>query len=385
MSSQEKVDSVRQAVTGARRVVVKVGSGILVDEDHHLDEERISKLVEDLVHLLENKVQVILISSGAVAAGAPIMGLEKQDKTIPQKQACAALGQSRLMALYERLFSRHGYHAAQILLTQDDVRNRERYLNAKNTFETLLSAGILPVVNENDSVVVEEIKFGDNDNLSAQVAALVQADLLLMLSSVGGFYDKDLAEVTENEKPVAVVEQITEDHFQHAQDQEAGNRITTGGMKSKLMAIQKAAHYGLPSILANGLQESIVQRIMEGEEAGTLFLAEEERLSARKHWILHSLVPQGSLTVDDGALRAIVEQGKSLLPIGITAVSGDFRSGNAVEVLAPDGTQVARGLSNYGSGEVQIIQGRKSEEIESLLGYSYYDEVVHRDDLVLLK
>ena len=385
MSSQEKIHSARQTITGARRIVVKIGSGILVNEDHHLDEERIGTLVEDLAHLLANKVQLVLVSSGAVAAGAPIMGLEKQDKTIPQKQACAALGQSRLMALYERLFSRHGFHTAQILLTQDDVRNRERYLNAKNTFEALLSAGILPVVNENDTVVVEEIKFGDNDNLSAQVAALVQADLLVILSSIGGFYDKDLTEVKENEKPVAVIEQITEDHFQHVQDQKIRNRITTGGMKSKLMAIQKAAHYGLPSVLANGLSEGILQRILKGEEEGTLFLAKKERLSARKHWILHSLVPLGSLTVDEGALRAIFEQGGSLLPIGITAVSGEFRSGNAVQVLGPDGTEVARGLSHYSSSEVQMIQGRKSEEIESLLGYSYYDEVVHRNDLVLLK
>lgn len=385
MSSQEKIHSARQIITGARRIVVKIGSGILVNEDHHLDEERIGTLVEDLAQLLANKVQLVLVSSGAVAAGAPIMGLEKQDKTIPQKQACAALGQSRLMALYERLFSRHGYHTAQILLTQDDVRNRERYLNAKNTFEALLSAGILPVVNENDTVVVEEIKFGDNDNLSAQVAALVQADLLVILSSIGGFYDKDLTEVKENEKPVAVIEQITEDHFQHVQDQKIRNRITTGGMKSKLMAIQKAAHYGLPSVLANGLSEGILQRILKGEEEGTLFLAKKERLSARKHWILHSLVPLGSLTVDEGALRAIVEQGGSLLPIGITAVSGEFRSGNAVQVLGPDGTEVARGLSHYSSSEVQMIQGRKSEEIESLLGYSYCDEVVHRNDLVLLK
>jgi glutamate 5-kinase len=385
MSSQEKIHSVRQAITGARRIVVKVGSGILVNEDHHLDEERIGTLVKDLTHLLANKVQLILVSSGAVAAGAPIMGLERQDKTIPQKQACAALGQTRLMALYERLFSRHGYHTAQILLTQDDVRNRERYLNAKNTFEALLSAGILPVVNENDSVVVEEIKFGDNDNLSAQVAALVQADLLLILSSVGGFYEKDLAEVKENEKPVAVIERITDDHFEHAQDQKTGNHITTGGMKSKLIAIQKAALYGLPSVLANGLIEGTVQRIFQGEQEGTLFLAEEERLSARKHWILNSLVPHGSLTVDAGALRAIVNQGKSLLSIGITAVSGDFRSGNSVRVLGPDGSEVARGLSHYSSSEVQVIRGRKSEEIESLLGYSSYDEVVHRDNLVLLK
>ncbi|MEE2822931.1 MAG: glutamate 5-kinase [Acidobacteriota bacterium] len=385
MSSEEKVNSARHTITGARRIVVKVGSGILVNDDHHLDEERIEALVKDLSHLLANKIQLILVSSGAVAAGAPIMGLAEQDKTIPQKQACAALGQSRLMALYERLFSQHGYHTAQILLTQDDVRDRERYLNAKNTFETLLSSGILPVVNENDSVVVEEIKFGDNDNLSAQVSALVQADLLLMLSSIGGFYNKKLSEVEEDERPVAVIEQITEEHFQNAQDENTKNHITTGGMKSKLIAIQKAAHYGLPSILANGLREGIIQRILKGEQEGTLFLAEEESLSARKHWILHSLVPQGSLTVDDGALQAIVEQGKSLLPIGIMGVSGNFRSGNAVQILGPDNKEIARGLSNYDSNEVQIIKGQKSEKIESLLGYSYYDEVINRDDLVLVR
>lgn len=385
MNEQDKIRSVRQAIARARRIVIKVGSGILVDQNHHLDESRIGALVKDLVYLLKKKIQVVLVSSGAVAAGAPLVGLEKQAKTIPQKQACAAVGQSRLMALYERLFSQHGYHTAQILLTQDDVRNRERYLNAKNTFETLLSTGILPIVNENDTVVVEEIKFGDNDNLSAQVAALVQADFLLMLSSVGGLYDQDPAKVKENEEPIAVVEHITEVHFQYAQERTSRDSISTGGMKSKLLAIQKAAHYGLPSILANGLKERVIERVLSGQQEGTLFLAEEERLSARKHWILHSLLPQGSLTVDAGAVRAIVKQGKSLLPIGITAVSGDFSSGTVVQVLGPDGGEIARGLSHYSASEVGKIQGHQSQEIESLLGYSYYDEVIHRDDLVLLK
>ena len=384
MGNSAHVQQVRKSLAKARRIVVKVGSGVLVNQNHHLDTERVGDLVESLGHLLETRNQVVLVSSGAIAAGAPVMGLEKRALSIPQKQACAALGQSRLMALYERVFAAHGHHTAQILLTQDDVRNRERYLNAKNTIETLLSAGILPIVNENDTVAVQEIKFGDNDNLSTQVAALVQADLLLLLSAIDGLYDKDPETVAGDERPISVVERITDEHFQYARDGSNPSGITTGGMKSKLMAIQKAAHYGVPAVLANGLRRGVIERILSGAEEGTLFLPYEDRLSARKHWILHSLDPQGSLTVDAGAVRAIVEEGKSLLPIGITALSGDFRSGNAVRVLGPDGKEIARGLSHYSSSEVSIIMGSRSEKIVSLLGYSYYEEVIHRDNLVVV-
>ena len=385
MSQPERNRSARQDLVQARRIVIKVGSGVLVNGENQLDEERIGGLTQSLAGLMEQKKQVLLVSSGAVAAGAPVMNLERRARTIPQKQACAAVGQSRLMALYERLMAGHQQHTAQVLLTQDDVRNRERYLNAKNTLETLLSAGILPIVNENDTVVVEEIKFGDNDNLSAQVAALVQADLLLMLSSVEGFYDQGMESPQAEKRRIPVVDRITDAHYCGAKDHLSPEQISTGGMKSKLLAIQKAVHYGIPSVLASGLRPGVIERVLAGEDEGTLFLPEEEQLSARKHWILHSLKPQGELQVDDGAAEAIVQKGRSLLPIGIVAVKGDFRSGNAVRIVNPVGVEIARGLTHYSSSEVALIQGCRSGEIETRLGYSYYHEVIHRDDLVLLK
>lgn len=379
-----QVHPLRKSFAKARRIVVKVGSGVLVNSNHHLDTSRIGALAESLSSLLKKKIQVVLVSSGAIAAGAPVIRLENRPRSIPQKQACAAVGQSRLMALYESIFSGHGHHSGQILLTQEDVLNRERYLNAKNTFETLLSAGILPIVNENDTVAVEEIKFGDNDNLSAQVAALVQADLLLILSSVAGFFEMGPDGKQSAEKPISVVEEITEEHFRYAQDRASPTSITTGGMKSKLMAIDKAAQYGIPTVLADGLKSGIIESVLRGADEGTLFVPRQDRLSARKHWILHSLVPRGSLTIDAGAVRVILNEGKSLLPIGITAVSGDFRQGNAVRLLSPEGKEIARGLTHYSSSEVKTIMGCKTEKIESLLGYSYYDEVIHRDNLVLV-
>ncbi len=382
MGRQQSNREFRQTLSSARRIVVKVGSGVLVGEAQELGRARIGRLVESLGQLLEKQRQIILVTSGAVAAGAPAMGLAGSAKTIPQKQACAAVGQNLLMALYEQLFSLQGHHTAQILLTQDDFRNRERYLNARNTLETLLSAQILPIVNENDTVVVEEIKFGDNDNLSSQVAALVQADLLLILSTVEGFYEPPALGASEHPRIIPTVTEIDDTHFGYAQDIESPSRVTTGGMRSKLMAIEKAAHYGIPTVLASGLNPGSIERVLAGEEEGTLFLPLEERLSARKHWILHSLAPAGSLSVDGGAVRAILEQGKSLLSIGITSVSGEFGSGNAVRVLGPDGEEIARGLSYYSSAEVEIIRGGRSDEIESRLGYTYYDEVIHRDNLV---
>ena len=384
MKENQRTRSVRLALVEARRVVVKVGSGVLVGPDYHLDESRVAAFVSSVSALLKER-QVVVVSSGAIAAGAPIMGLENRARTIPENQACAAVGQSRLMAMYERLFSLHGHHTAQILLTQDDVRHRRRYLYAKNTLETLLSGRIVPIVNENDTVVVEEIKFGENDNLAAQVAALVQADLLLLLSSVAGFYEKDPSQVTEDDTPISVVERITDAHFSYARDRMSSSSITSGGMRSKLMAIRKAAQYGIPSVLATGLKRNTIERVLSGREEGTLFLPEENKLSARKHWILHSLTTQGSLYIDTGAVRALVEQKRSLLPIGITRVEGEFGSGASVRVVSPDDQEIACGLTHYNSKELEVIRGARSEKIESLLGYSYYDEVIHRDNLVLLR
>ena len=376
---------IRRSLAQAGRIVVKVGSGVLVDAEQRLDTERIARLVKSVVRLLKEGRQLVLVSSGAVAAGAPIMGLTGSAKTIPQLQACAAVGQNLLMSVYERLFSRQGRHTGQVLLTRDDMHNRERYLNARNALETLLASGILPVVNENDTVAVNEIKFGDNDHLSAQVAVLVQADLLLILSTVGGFYEQTHEGAPEYGRLIPTVERITDWHFRHTRDIRDSASINRGGMRSKLQAIRKAAESGIPALLVSGLEDGILETVLAGREVGTLFLPFKERLSARKHWILHSLQPQGRLVVDRGAARALTQQGKSLLSIGITAVEGRFHSGNPVRVMGPDGREIARGLSYYSSREVEVIRGCRSEEIRARLGYSYYDEVIHRDNLVLVK
>ncbi len=374
----------RKSLATAGRIVVKVGSGVLVGADYCLDKERIGRLVGSLCRFLEEKRQLVLVTSGAVAAGAPVIDLSHSPKTIPQQQACAAIGQNLLMSLYERLFSRRNRHTAQILLTRDDMYDRERYINAKNTLETLLSAGIVPIINENDSVAVNELKFGDNDQLSAQVAALVQADLLLILSTVEGFFRQVEEGTPERVLLLSTVERITDWHFQQTRDTHNSQGITRGGMRSKLKAIRKAADLGIPSILVSGLKDGILETVLEGSEEGTLFLPVKQKLSARKHWIFHSLEPKGSLVVDRGAARALEEQGKSLLSIGITAVEGEFHSGNPVRVLGPERREIARGLSYYSSTEVEAILGCGSEEIRSRLGYSYYDEVIHRDNLVLV-
>ena len=374
----------RKSLATAGRIVVKVGSGVLVGADYCLDKERIGRLVGSLCRFLEEKRQLVLVTSGAVAAGAPVIDLSHSPKTIPQQQACAAIGQNLLMSLYERLFSRRNRHTAQILLTRDDMYDRERYINAKNTLETLLSAGIVPVINENDSVAVNELKFGDNDQLSAQVAALVQADLLLILSTVEGFFRQVEEGTPERGLLLSTVERVTDWHFQQTRDTHNSQSITRGGMRSKLKAIRKAADLGIPSVLVSGLKDGILETVLEGSEEGTLFLPVKEKLSARKHWIFHSLEPKGSLVVDRGAALALEEQGKSLLSIGITAVEGEFHSGNPVRVLGPEGREIARGLSYYSSTEVEAILGCRSEEIRSRLGYSYYDEVIHRDNLVLV-
>ncbi len=381
MAKQSSSTSPRTKLAKARRVVVKVGSGVLTGADQRLNQERIRSLVGGLAWLKRRGTEVVLVTSGAVATGAPVMGLAGRAKTIPQKQACAAIGQVLLMAHYEQMLSEHGYHSAQILLTQEDVRSRERYLNARNTFETLLASELIPIVNENDTVAVSEIKFGDNDNLCAEVAALIRAHLLLVLSTVDGLYES----FGSGGKPIPLVEKIGQAHFDLAQDQLKATSISTGGMKSKLMAMRKATQYGIPGVLAGGLKEEIIQRVILGEEEGTLFLPSEDRLSAREYWILHTLSPKGAILVDAGAVEAIRARGRSLLPIGVRAVEGTFRSGQPVRIVGPEGEEIARGISYYSSSEVSSILGCRTDEIESRLGYRYYDEVVHRDNLVLVK
>ena len=364
----------------ARRVVVKIGSAILSD-GNGFDTDRLARLVGEVCAL--NLPQVILVSSGAVAVGMARMKQLERPKSVPQRQAAAAIGQIGLMALYEKHFAAQGRTAAQILLTHDDLANRRRYINARHTFEELLAARAVPVVNENDTVAVEEfLNFGDNDNLSALVATLVGADLLVILSDVSGLHTANpTAEPAA--KRVPLVPRI-DDHIRGFVT-DTTLTVGTGGMMSKLRAAEKATSAGITCIIADGLNGGVLPKVFDPEcDEGTLFLAQGDRLNRRKHWIAHTLRPTGSITLDEGAYRAVVEQGRSLLPKGITSVGGRFGAGDCVSCLDPTGTEIARGLVNYGSDDVAKICGRHTNEIQAILGYRLGDEVIHRDHLVIL-
>lgn len=364
----------------ARRVVIKVGSSVL-SSPNGIQQTSVTHLVQDLSALRQAGKEVILVTSGAVASGMNRLGMKTRPQTIPGKQAAAAVGQITLMALYERYFSQHDIHVAQILLTHDDLANRRRYLNAKHTMLTLLDAGVLPIVNENDTVAVEEIQFGDNDNLSALVAVLVEADLLVILSDVAGLYDKD-PRVHPEAQLVSLVEKL--DSVMLAQAGGAGT-LGRGGMLSKLQAAQKAAVSGIPTIVADGRQKETLTAVFDlTKDTGTLFLPEADRLTSRKHWIAYTLKPAGELIVDPGACTAICERGRSLLPPGVRAVQGTFSEGECVTCFDDKGRAFARGLVNYSSDALKRIKGIRTSQIEQILGYKVSDEVIHRDDLALL-
>ncbi len=367
-------------LAGVRRLVIKVGSSIITDESLQISEARIETLAEAIHRLPPTVREVIIVTSGAIAAGRARLGLGKPT-AIPQKQAMAALGQSRLMWAYEKIFSGFDRKVAQVLLTLDDFRDRRRFLNARNTIFTLLSWGVIPVVNENDTVAVEEIKFGDNDNLSALVTSVSEADLLVILSDVDGLHDGD-PRVRPEAKLIPTVWRI--DAALQAQAGGTGSGVGTGGMATKLQAAAKVMDLGVPVIIGNGHQADTLPRIMAGETIGTLFVPRREKLARRKHWILHTLRPRGSLVIDRGGVEAILGKGRSLLSVGIVGVEGTFKTGDAVRCLDQDGREFARGLVNYAAREVEAILGRRTDEIEGILGYKYYDEVIHRDDLVVL-
>jgi glutamate 5-kinase len=370
----------RKHCAAAKRVVIKVGSS-LVTEDQQLSEKKISLLAEEVALLQKEGREMLITSSGAIAAGMGRLGLVRRPQNIPEKQAAAAIGQSYLMWAYERAFSRRGCQVAQILLTQDEFSYRRRYLNARNTLFTLLSHGVVPIVNENDSVAVEEIQVGDNDTLSATVACLAEADLLLILSDVPGFFTADPG-CEEDACLIPLVDGITEEIRAAAGSARTGTG--TGGMATKLEAARKVTDFGIPMVIADGRDPAAVSRVLAGEKTGTLFLPQRQKMAGRKHWILHSIPPQGRIIVDAGAARAITSGGKSLLPAGVTAVEGDFSAGDAVRILGPGGGEIARGLVNYSSTDVIRIKGLQSDQVILVLGYTY-EEVVHRDDLVLVE
>lgn len=365
-----------------RRVVIKVGSRVLTVEGGGLDYDAISRLCDEMAGLRQQGIEVILVSSGAVAAGRDALRSADTTLTIPQKQAAAAVGQPLLMQAYQQACTRHGLVTAQILLTAEDLANRNRFLNARTTLEALLTAGALPVINENDSVAVAEIKFGDNDNLSALVTSLAEADLLLILTDIEGLYSANPASDPDAQL-IPLVRSITREIERMAGG--SGSSVGTGGMATKVTAAKKAARFGVPTILAPGKQPGVITAAVSGQEIGTLFLPATDGLNRRKHWIAYTLRPAGKVLVDAGAQRALVEKGTSLLPSGITGVEGRFERGRCVRICGPDGTEIARGLADYSSSEIQLIAGHKSAEIEQLLGYRYGDDVVHRDNLVLIK
>ncbi|OGX05817.1 MAG: glutamate 5-kinase [Omnitrophica bacterium RIFCSPLOWO2_12_FULL_50_11] len=367
----------QQEFNKSRRWVIKVGTSSLVTAEGHFSTHQLESLVSQVVALLHRKIQVVLVSSGAIALGMDTLKLAKRPHSLPELQACAAIGQGKLMRAYETAFSNRGLHSAQLLLTQDCFQDRKRYVNAKNTVEALLRMGSVPVVNENDTVATEEIKFGDNDVLAAQVADLVGADLLILLSDIDGLYLKDKT-IIRHIRSSAELKECAE-HI-HAKRSEK----TKGGMETKLQAAQMAMRSGIPVVLANGRDEHVIDRALKGEEVGSLFHPTSEKMNARKKWLAHATSTKGRLIVDTGARQALVNGKRSLLASGVVACSGNFRLGDPVEVVDESGVVFARGLVNYSREEVEKIKGCKTGMIHSILGYKRCDELLHRNNMVFL-
>ncbi|MBI4241601.1 MAG: glutamate 5-kinase [Candidatus Rokubacteria bacterium] len=379
--ARQLAPSPRRLPTKVRRLVVKVGSGLIASPGAGLDAGRVRQVADDLARVVAAGKEVVLVSSGAIAAGMARLGLSARPRSIPEKQAAAAVGQSALMWHYEQAFARHGLKVAQVLVTQEDISHRARYLNARNTLVTLLRFGVLPIVNENDTVAVEEIKVGDNDNLSALVAHLIDADLLVLLTDVDGLYTGDPRR-DRAARRIDVVEALTEEIQRLAQDE--ADAVSVGGMSTKLQAAQKAMASGIPMVIASGREAHTLFRLLKGEPVGTVFLPKADRLGARKRWLAFAVPPQGRVTVDAGAKKALTERGKSLLPSGVLEVEGEFQAGELVALALTDGKEFARGLTNYDADELRRIRGVKTSAIEGILGYKRLDEVIHRDDLAVL-
>jgi len=365
----------------SRRVVVKVGSAVLTGVDG-LDQKVMENLAREISFLIKSGKETILVSSGAVAAGRKRLGLETNRKLeLREKQGAAAIGQSSLMRFYEDIFNRIGYKVAQVLLTHDDLSNRNRYLNVRNTIMTLLEWNVIPIINENDTVSVEELRFGDNDTLGGLVTNLIEADLFICLTDVAGLYTGNPNE-NKDARPVYTVAKV--DKKVEAMAGFVVGALGTGGMQSKIRAARMVSARGGSSFIGSGREQGIVQKLFAGEPVGTFFLPQAEKMQSRKHWIAYVLRPKGNLVLDKGACKALVKGGKSLLPSGIIEVKGNFGVGAPVQCLNNDGKAIATGLSNYSSSDLEKIKGRKTGEIEKTLGYKDSDEVIHRDNLVIL-
>jgi glutamate 5-kinase len=363
-----------------KRAVIKVGTSSVTHATGRPNLYNIECLVRQLADLHNMGKEVILVTSGAIGTGAGKLGLPGRPKTIPEKQAAAAVGQGVLMHIYEKLFAEYGVTVGQVLLTREDFSDRRRFLNARNSLHAMLQFGAIPVINENDTVAVDEIKLGDNDNLSALVATLVDAELLVLLSDIDGLFTAD----PRKEKSAQLVRDVPEITPEiEALCGGAGSKLGTGGMATKIQAARIAMHSGIITVIANMKEKDIIRRVIDGETVGTVFWPSTNKMENKKRWIAFSSSICGKVYVDEGAARALVKEGKSLLPSGITGVEGSFEIGNTVVIAGVDGVEIARGIVSYSSDEIERIKGAQTRDILRILGYKDYDEVVHRNNLAL--
>jgi glutamate 5-kinase len=384
VSATSSPSSIRQQVTSAARtVVIKVGTRVLTQPDGTLNYQRIDEIAEQVHTISHNGRRVVLVSSGAVGAGVSLLGLKSRPTDLARLQAVAAVGQTHLIQTYDRTFARHGRRAAQVLLTLEDVDDRVRYLNVRNTLLSILEFGAIPIVNENDTVSVDELKttFGDNDRLAAMVTNLIRAPLLVVLSDIAGLYDGDPSLPTS--QLVSTVERIDEQVLAFVRDRRTG--VSKGGMASKLEAARIVTAAGENMIIASGHERGVLTKIMAGEELGTLFLAQGKVITPFKRWLGFSAQVRGRIHVDEGARKAVLEKGRSLLAAGVVGTQGEFQQGDVVALCDSEGRVIARGLTNYSSADIERIKGIKSEKIAQVLGRRPYEEVIHRDNLAVVQ
>ncbi|WP_438462705.1 glutamate 5-kinase [Marinomonas sp. PE14-40] len=371
----------REKVAQAQRIVVKIGSALLTNDGQGLDVERIGEWVEQIAQLRAMGKEVVLVSSGSIAAGMKRLGFTKRPTQVNELQASAAVGQMELVGVYESHFVKHDLHTAQILLTHDDLSNRRRYLNARSALRTLLSLGAVPIVNENDTVVTDEIRFGDNDTLGALVANLVEADLLIILTDQQGLFDKN---PRDHADATLISHALASDERLESMASGGAGVLGSGGMLTKVKAASLAARSGADTLIASGREQNVIARLMQAELLGTWLQPEQERLVARKQWLAGHLKARGTLTLDRGAIKALKSGGSSLLPVGVKDASGDFTRGEMVVCVSEAGEIVARGLVNYSVAESLKLLGKPSSKIGEVLGYEGEPELIHRDDLVIV-
>jgi glutamate 5-kinase len=371
----------RTEIQEARRWVIKIGSAVLTDDGRGLDRNSIQHWVEQIVELRQRGVEIVLVSSGAVAEGMSRLGWKNRPEALHELQAAAAIGQMGLVQAYESCFQQYGIHTAQILLDHDDLSNRERYLNARSTMQTLIELGAIAVVNENDTVVTDEIRFGDNDTLAALVANLVEADLLIILTDQDGLFDKDPRSNTDAK---LIARAQASDETLEGMASGTGGRLGRGGMSTKIRAAKLAARSGCHTVIASGRRQSLLRTLQEESTPVSLLVADEKPMAARKRWLAGQLQTRGTLVLDAGAVDVLRSKGKSLLPVGVKSAQGDFQRGDMVVCVDIAGTEIARGLVNYRSEDVQKIIGKSTADIVQQLGYISGEELIHRDNLVLV-